>query len=102
MIRLQIAPEAEAELAAAAEWYETRRAGLGVELVATVDGAFDAIVAAPLSYAVWRDDRAYRRHIVNRFPYVILFTVDEDMVVIVAVAHSHRQPGYWVQRGRDT
>jgi hypothetical protein len=49
--RLRVAPEAEDELAAAAEWYEGRRAGLGVELVASIDGAFEEILAAPLSYA---------------------------------------------------
>lgn len=101
MTRLRVSPEAEEELAAAAEWYEARRAGLGVELVASVDGAFEEILAAPLSYATWRTDRPFRKKVVRRFPYVIFFTVDEDAVVVVAIAHARRRPGYWVGRPRS-
>jgi plasmid stabilization system protein ParE len=73
---LRVLPEAEEELAAAAEWYESKRAGLGVELVATVDRAFDAIQDAPLSYTQWRTDRPYRRVLLTRFPYVVFFRVE--------------------------
>lgn len=45
-MRLRVESDAEEELTAAAEWYESRRAGLGVELVAVIDGALEAIVAA--------------------------------------------------------
>ena len=44
---LRVLPEAEEELAEAAEWYEAKRTGLGVELVALVDRAFDEIQDAP-------------------------------------------------------
>lgn len=98
MTRLRVAPEAEEELAAAAEWYETHRAGLGVELVASVDGAFEEILAAPLSCGAWLPDRPYRKKLVRRFPYVIFFTAEGDAVVVVAIAHTRRRPGYWVSR----
>ncbi|AKV00134.1 hypothetical protein AKJ09_06797 [Labilithrix luteola] len=68
MTRLRVAPEAEEELAAAAEWYEARRAGLGVELVASIDGAFEEILAAPLSCATWRRDRRIGRRSSGDFP----------------------------------
>jgi plasmid stabilization system protein ParE len=95
---LRILPEAEEELAEAAVWYEARRAGLGVELVAIVDRAFEEIADAPLVCGLWRDDRPYRRKILARFPYVIFFRVDADTVVVLAVAHSKRRPGYWADR----
>ena len=59
-MRLRIEPDAEEELAEAAEWYEARRAGLGVELVAVVDGALEAIVVAPLAHPLWMPSRPYR------------------------------------------
>jgi plasmid stabilization system protein ParE len=96
--RLRVAPEAEEELAAAAEWYEARRAGLGVELVASIDGALEEILAAPLSCAAWRPDRPYRKKVVRRFPYVIFFTLEDETVVVVAIAHTRRRPGYWARR----
>lgn len=98
MTRLRVEPEAEDELAAAAEWYEARRAGLGVELVAIVDRAFEEVLAAPLSCAKWRSDRPYRKKVVTRFPYVIFFTFEDDIVTVVAIAHAKRRPGYWVGR----
>jgi plasmid stabilization system protein ParE len=97
---LRVLPEAEEELAEAAAWYEARRAGLGVALIAHVDRAFDEIQEGPHACALWRDDRSYRRKIVPRFPYVIFFRVVGEEVEVMAVAHARRRPGYWVARGR--
>jgi hypothetical protein len=58
---LRALPEAEEELAEAAEWYEAKRTGLGVELIAIVDYAFEEILDAPPLYALWRADGPYRR-----------------------------------------
>jgi plasmid stabilization system protein ParE len=98
-MRLRVAPEADEELAEAAEWYEARRTGLGVEFVAVIDRALEDILSAPLTYQCWRPDRAYRRKVLQRFPFVIFFLVEMDEITIVAVAHSRRRPGYWVARG---
>jgi plasmid stabilization system protein ParE len=95
---LGVLPEAEEELAQAAEWYEAKRIGLGVELIAIVDRAFDEIQDAPLSYALWRTDRPYRRKVVTRFPYVVFFRADGDAVEVIAVAHAKRRPGFWLDR----
>ncbi|MGH7283650.1 MAG: type II toxin-antitoxin system RelE/ParE family toxin [Polyangiaceae bacterium] len=100
MTRLRVSPEAEKELGEAAAWYEERRGGLGIDLVALVDKAFEAIVAAPPSFPLWRSDRDYRKMVLKRFPYVVFFRYDanDDEVVVIAVAHSRRRPGYWVDR----
>ncbi len=98
MTRLRVALEAEEELAAAAEWYEARRMGLGVDFVASIDVAVEELLAAPLSYPAWWPDRPYRKKVVRRFPYVIFFTFHDDTVFVVAIAHARRGPGYWVER----
>jgi hypothetical protein len=64
---LYVLPEAEEELAEAAAWYEARRAGLGVELIAVVDRAFEEIADAPIACGLWRDDRPYRQKILTAF-----------------------------------
>jgi plasmid stabilization system protein ParE len=96
--RLRILPEAEAEIAEGAAWYEARRTGLGFECVAEVDAALERIEAAPDTFPRWRPDRDYRKLVVKRFPYVVFFRVSEHEIVIVAVAHSKRRPGYWMER----
>jgi plasmid stabilization system protein ParE len=98
---LRILPEAEEELAEAAEWYEAKRTGLGVELIAIVDRAFDEILDARLSFALWRDDRPYRRKILTRFPYIVFFRTEDDVVEIIAVAQAKRRPGFWLDRVRQ-
>ena len=98
MRTLRVLPEAEEELAQAAEWYESKRAGLVVELVAIVDRTVDEIRDAPLSFALWRRDRPYRRKIVKRFPYVVFFRAESDTIEVVAVAHAKRRPGFWLAR----
>jgi plasmid stabilization system protein ParE len=97
---LRVLPEAEEELAEAAGWYEAKRPGLGVELIATVEHAFDEIQDAPLSHALWRVDRPYRRKVLTRFPYVIFFRAEGDEVEVIAVAHAKRRPGFWMGRVR--
>jgi toxin ParE1/3/4 len=64
----RVLPEAGAELAEAAAWYESQRPGLGVELVAIIDAAIARITASPEAWPRWRGDRPYRKHVVGRFP----------------------------------
>ena len=43
-----------------------------------------------------------RRVLLNRFPYSLIYGIDEDAIVIIAVAHQHREPRYWAERlGRE-
>ena len=34
----------------------------------------------------------------KKFPYAVVYLELVDEIVVVAIAHSHRKPGYW--RGR--
>ena len=71
---LRVLREAEDELADAARWYESKRVGLGVELIVEVDRAFEEIRSAPMSHALWRADRPYRWKVLLRFPYLVFFS----------------------------
>ena len=98
MRELRVLPEAEAELVEAAEWYESRRAGLGLRLILAVDRAFEDILDAPGSHALWIAGRPFRKRVLTRFPYVVFFRSDGARVDVVAVAHARRRPGYWLGR----
>lgn len=71
-MRLELHPEARAELRRAALWYDERRAGLGDEFIAEVSAAFDRIGDASESYAAWPVTRAagplIRKATIQRFP----------------------------------
>lgn len=98
MMRLRILPEAEEELSEAARWYESRRSGLGVEPVMMVERALDEIREAPVARPLWQPGRPYRKFVMRRFPYVVMYTARDDEVEVVAIAHAKRRPGYWLDR----
>jgi plasmid stabilization system protein ParE len=90
--------EAQQELDEAADWYERRRPGLGVEFVGAIDTALDAIAATPEAWPHWQSGYPYRKYVLRRFPFVVFFTVDSSGIQIVAFAHAKRRPGYWLRR----
>jgi len=47
-------------------------------------------------FPVWR--QSWRRALLRRFPYMVVFEVVEDRIVVWAVAHTKRRPGYWLAR----
>jgi plasmid stabilization system protein ParE len=88
-------PEAEAELLAAAEWYDDE-AGLGADFLAEVRAFSARITDAPESFPPDPEIEEVRRARVRRFPYSLVFTVHDEEVFILAVAHVRREPGYWL------
>jgi plasmid stabilization system protein ParE len=84
---------AEREVEAAARWYEGRELGLGRAFVDEVLRAFDAIEDEPERFPLLRDP--YRRKLLDRFPYAVIYKVTASRVFVPAVAHGKRRPGYW-------
>lgn len=98
---IEIHPAAEDERDEAALWYEAQRAGLGRDFAETVYLAMKAIEREPLSFPTYPADARVRRAFTGRFPYVVLYVVTAaGHPRVVAVAHGHRQPGYWADRMR--
>ncbi len=88
--------EARDELLEAALYYESREPGLGVRLREEVSHVIERILADPY---LWRERLGeYRRVNCPVFPYYVAYIIRADKVVIVAVAHGHRRPGYWKDR----
>ena len=89
-------PEAESEFLEAIEYYESCKAGLGLDFALEVEKTIRNIVAHPEMWPVLDDD--IRRTLTNRFPYGVLYSVEGDGVLILAVMHLHRDPEYWKKR----
>ena len=99
-MRYVLHPEADAEVEAAALWYDERRPGLGGEFLAEVTAVLQRIEAAPHSFPRWpgASGRAepIRRAVMDRFPYVVAFEGHSDHILILAIAHGKRRPLYWL------
>jgi len=93
---LEFLPEAAAEVECVTGDYEARTEGLGVRFRAEVESACAAIVQHPL---LWRLRLGgYRRVNLPGFPYYVAFVTDEQLALIIAVAHSSRRPDYFKNR----
>ena len=87
---------AEQEMLDAARYYEAQAPGLGDDFLDKIDSAVRDITEHPERWPVLHLD--VRRRLVHRFPYAILYRVDAEEVVVLAVMHLHRNPYYWMNR----
>jgi plasmid stabilization system protein ParE len=92
---------AQRELDEAFEWYEAQRSGLGNAFIDEINATVRRIRRNPEAYA--RVERDIRRALVKRFPYGVMYGYDPaaKLIVVVAIAHLHRKPGYWANIGPE-
>ena len=95
--KLVIRGAARADTEEAAEQYEARATDLGLRFTAAVRAALDRIVAQPESYGVaFRDVRAAL--VRRRFPFLVLYQVTPDEVVVIGVIPAKSNPAAWQDR----
>ncbi|MFO1428936.1 MAG: type II toxin-antitoxin system RelE/ParE family toxin [Candidatus Competibacteraceae bacterium] len=95
-MRYEFHPEALTEYEEAARYYADCQDGLELRFIAAVEHAIQQILAAPDRWRILEEDI---RHCLTRvFPYAVLYTIEVDYVLIIAVMHCHREPGYWRHR----
>jgi len=93
---LHFLPEARDEFHEAALYYESKERGLGLRFRNEVARVIARIAADPL---LWRERPGhYRRVNCPVFPYYMAYFIRGDVIVIAAIAHGHRRPGYWIGR----
>jgi plasmid stabilization system protein ParE len=95
-MNVELLAAAQAELDHAYTWYETQRKGLGAQFLNEFDAAVRRLAAYPHAYQSL--GKGVRRCLVKQFPYGVLYGMDKDKIVIIAVAHLHRKPDYWEDR----
>jgi toxin ParE1/3/4 len=61
-----------------------------------VSSAVRVIAGAPQRWPKYL--HGTRRLMMQRFPFSVVYLDDPELVIIVAVAHSKRKPGYWKDR----
>jgi toxin ParE1/3/4 len=95
-VRIEFHPEALAEFEAAARYYANFQDGLELRFIARVESALSQIQETPNRWRIFEED--VRRCLTRVFPYAVLYTIEPDYILIIAVMHCHREPGYWRQR----
>jgi len=90
-------PQARHEFDEAEHYYARLVSGLGDTFRAELKSALSRLQSWPLACPVERGN--IRRMTLSRFPYKLLYSVESDHIYILAVAHQHRAPDYWVEQG---
>lgn len=95
-MKLSFHPDAASELEDAIFYYEDCQKGLGKQLNQEIKSAVKLITMHPQAWATIENN--IRRMLVRRFPYGLLYTVNNDEIVILSVMHLNREPNYWKSR----
>jgi len=93
---IKILEIARREFDEAKEFYEIEQPGLGTRFEEQIKHSLLRIRQYPQAWPPER--KAIRRYLVHKFPYKILYSIQDEIVVVLAFAHLHRQPDYWIDR----
>lgn len=77
-------------------YYDIEYPGLGKKFKKEVKRAAVRISEYPEAWSIERGE--VRKCLLHKFPYKLLYSIESDHILIIAVAHLHRQPNYWVER----
>jgi plasmid stabilization system protein ParE len=93
---IDLLPGARKDFDESFDWYAERSIEAAVRFANAVDDAYRRIATAPEQFAAL--DLLHRDCPVMRFPYRIVYRTEPHRIVVVAVAHAKRRPGYWKRR----
>jgi plasmid stabilization system protein ParE len=93
---LEYVEEALHEVEAAARWYAERSVAAAEAFSIEMDAAEAAIARLPEAWPPFV--HGTRRYLLQRFPFNVVYRIEGRRILIVAVAHARRRPGYWTVR----
>jgi hypothetical protein len=81
-----------------AQYYNQQAPGLGIDFLEEIEKTLKLIEESPQRWLFYEEN--IHKYNMRRFPFSIyyIFEKDFDQIIIIAVAHQKRKPGYWKQR----
>ena len=95
-MKVRFLPLARQDLDNAVTWYTAQSDGLGQEFLDELDRAIRRSVSFPLSST--EIEPGLRRCLLARFPFGLVYGLDDNTLIVVAIAHLHREPRFWSDR----
>ena len=87
---------AHVEFIEAKVFYEVEQPGLSKRFEKEIKDGIKRMKSFPNAWPIERPE--IRRYILHKFPYKILYSIEKDYIYIIAIAHCHRKPNYWIDR----
>jgi plasmid stabilization system protein ParE len=94
--KIEYLEQAVSEAEAAARWYAERSATAAARFSIELDEAEAAILERPEAWP--QGPEGTRRFLLRRLPFSVVYRVEPSRIIIVAIAHARRRPGYWRTR----
>ena len=99
-MNILISEFAQKELNDGIFYYELQQRGLGLRFKREVRESINRIKKNP---DAWPKERGeVRKYLVHKFPFKILYSVQDQNIIILAIGHQHRKPGYWIEDVGET
>ncbi len=98
--KLLINPFAEIDLIEAKEWYDLQKENLGSEFIQEIRNTIRKISENPFQFPVIKFK--IRKALILKFPYSVFFYIDDKIINIFAIFHTHRNPIVWKKRFKNT
>lgn len=93
---LELLPAALAEAEEAAAWYAERDPRVAARFAEELEAALNRAADAPHRWPIYL--HGTHRVQLTRFPHLVVYREDATRILVVAVAHEKRKPGYWRKR----
>lgn len=93
---LEFSEEARLDIQETIDWYDSRRMGLGKEFLLSLDNAINNLQVNPFQYPCQYNE--VRRILLKRFPYQVIFVVNNQNIGVLGVLHTSRNPTIWKKR----
>ena len=84
------------ELNDTVDFYNLEFSGLGNNFKELIKKSINRIVEYPSAWPPVTQE--IRKYVLHQFPYKILYSIESDHIYIIAIAHQHRKPSYWIDR----
>ena len=98
MRKVRFLAAAQTDYRDALAWYASRSFDAASDFAERIDDAIGTIRELPEGWPLWPGRGDVRVRLLRRYPYSIVYAVRPEHVVIVAIAHQKRRPGYWQSR----
>ena len=89
-------PDIEYEVKASYDWYQSQAIGLGEDFLNELENAYQTIVELPDAWPKFQV--SFRRFLLSKFPFSVIYSFNQKTIFVVAVMHNSRRPGYWDER----
>jgi toxin ParE2 len=96
VMKVRFLDAAREDLREAVRFYEAQRPNLGVDFRNEVRSAVERIKNLPEAWHPLSEH--VRRCRTQRFPFGVIYQIRANEILIVAVAHLHRDPVHWKDR----